>query len=182
MAIVYDRTLGAQTCSEHGREAFGQMRTTVGCWLCDGVTVARCAHNTPAVPELVSYGNGSHSWRMYNPCRECETERNAAEAAREAAKAAKAAALAASVTSNERRMFAMFAGRCSVCGGSFPAGADIAHNRSARSARHIGCCTAAPANGMRRLDCGHTLPAGSPLIMGASTGSACPDCYDRMSN
>lgn len=77
-------------------------------------------------------------------------------------------------------MFAMFAGRCSVCGGSFPAGADIAYNRAGRSARHIACGATAP--GMRRLDCGHTLPVGSVLIMAASTGSACPDCYDRMSD
>ena len=181
MAIVYDRTIEEQTCTEHGREAFGRMRATVACWLCDGVTVTRCAHGTPAVPELVTHGNGgSHSWRMNNYCVECEAERNAAEAAREAAKAAKVAALAASVTSNERRMFAMFAGRCSVCGGSFPAGADIAYNRAGRSARHIACGATAP--GMRRLDCGHTLPVGSVLIMAASTGSACPDCYDRMSN
>lgn len=32
---------------------------------------------------------------------------------------------------------------------------------------------------MRRCDCGHTVPVGS--VMGASLGTSCPDCYDRMS-
>ena len=182
MPITYDRTIGEQACTEHGIQALGRMRTTVRCWLCDGITPTRCAHGTAANPELVTYGNGSHSWRMYNPCRECEAERNAAEAAREAAVAAKAAALAASVTNNERRMASRFAGRCSMCGHSFPAGTDIAYNSATRSARHIACTVSPEAPGMTRLDCGHSVRAGSGLSMGTAHGSACPNCYDRMSD
>lgn len=33
---------------------------------------------------------------------------------------------------------------------------------------------------MVTLDCGHTVPSG--WSMGTSRGSACPDCYDRMSD
>lgn len=33
---------------------------------------------------------------------------------------------------------------------------------------------------MIRCSCGHTIPAS--LVMGASLGSCCPDCYDRMSD
>lgn len=33
---------------------------------------------------------------------------------------------------------------------------------------------------MVKCSCGHTVPKGS--VMSASLGSACPDCYDRMSN
>jgi hypothetical protein len=32
---------------------------------------------------------------------------------------------------------------------------------------------------MVKCSCGHTIPSGS--VMSASTGSSCPDCYDRMS-
>lgn len=31
-----------------------------------------------------------------------------------------------------------------------------------------------------RCDCGHTVPTGT--VMNASRGSACPDCYDQMSD
>lgn len=30
-----------------------------------------------------------------------------------------------------------------------------------------------------KCSCGHTIPSG--LVMSASMGSSCPDCYDRMS-
>ena len=33
---------------------------------------------------------------------------------------------------------------------------------------------------MRKCACGHTVPAA--LVMSASMGSSCADCYDRMSN
>ena len=33
---------------------------------------------------------------------------------------------------------------------------------------------------MVRCDCGHSTPVGT--AMNASTGTSCPDCYDRMSN
>jgi hypothetical protein len=32
---------------------------------------------------------------------------------------------------------------------------------------------------MKKCSCGHTIPASQ--VMSASTGSSCPDCYDRMS-
>ena len=35
------------------------------------------------------------------------------------------------------------------------------------------------ATRMIRCDCGHTVA--SNLVMSASTGTSCPDCYDRMS-
>ena len=33
---------------------------------------------------------------------------------------------------------------------------------------------------MVRCDCGHAAPAN--LVMNASLGTSCPDCYDKMSN
>ncbi len=33
----------------------------------------------------------------------------------------------------------------------------------------------------RRLDCGHVV-YWRAFVMGASLGSSCPDCFDRMSN
>jgi hypothetical protein len=33
---------------------------------------------------------------------------------------------------------------------------------------------------MTKCSCGHTVP--STLVMNASLGSSCPDCYDRMSD
>jgi hypothetical protein len=33
---------------------------------------------------------------------------------------------------------------------------------------------------MVRCDCGHTVP--SILVMNASLGTSCPDCYDEMSD
>lgn len=38
---------------------------------------------------------------------------------------------------------------------------------------------AAPPVKMVKCSCGHTIPSGS--VMSASLGSACPDCYDRLS-
>ena len=41
--------------------------------------------------------------------------------------------------------------------------------------------TATPGQVMKvRCDCGHTVPVGT--VMNASRGSACPDCYDQMSD
>ena len=37
----------------------------------------------------------------------------------------------------------------------------------------------APAVEMQACDCGHTIPRA--LVMNASMGTSCPDCYDRMS-
>ena len=34
----------------------------------------------------------------------------------------------------------------------------------------------------RKLDCGHTVKKGVGAVMNASTGTSCPDCYDRMSD
>lgn len=36
-----------------------------------------------------------------------------------------------------------------------------------------------PASNLVKCDCGHSVPR--RLVMSASLGSACPDCYDRMS-
>jgi hypothetical protein len=36
-----------------------------------------------------------------------------------------------------------------------------------------------PAPVMVKCSCGHSVPRGS--VMSASTGTSCPDCYDRMS-
>jgi len=33
---------------------------------------------------------------------------------------------------------------------------------------------------MKKCSCGHTIP--KTLVMSASMGSSCPDCYDKMSN
>ena len=33
---------------------------------------------------------------------------------------------------------------------------------------------------MRRCSCGHTIPEN--LVMSASMGTSCPDCYDKMSD
>lgn len=38
---------------------------------------------------------------------------------------------------------------------------------------------AAPPVKMVKCACGHTIPSGS--VMSTSTGTSCPDCYDRMS-
>lgn len=38
---------------------------------------------------------------------------------------------------------------------------------------------AAPPVKMVKCSCGHTIPSIS--VMSASTGSSCPDCYDRLS-
>ena len=40
--------------------------------------------------------------------------------------------------------------------------------------------SAKPAPSMTRCDCGHTVE--SINVMNASRGTACPDCYDRMSD
>jgi hypothetical protein len=37
----------------------------------------------------------------------------------------------------------------------------------------------APKIEMKKCACGHTVPAS--VVMSTSTGSSCPDCYDRMS-
>ena len=40
--------------------------------------------------------------------------------------------------------------------------------------------TPAPPEARKKCDCGHTIPVQS--VMNASLGSACPACYDRMSD
>jgi hypothetical protein len=52
-------------------------------------------------------------------------------------------------------------------------GAVIAARDAARRA-------ARPPVELVKCACGHTVPRGS--VMSASLGSACPDCYDRLSN
>lgn len=43
----------------------------------------------------------------------------------------------------------------------------------------IGRRRTAPPSTMVRCDCGHSVPFG--MVMSASFGTTCPDCYDRMS-
>jgi hypothetical protein len=53
-----------------------------------------------------------------------------------------------------------------------------AAERAARAARAAKTPVSAPVT-LHRCDCGHSVPRST--VMNTSTGTACPECYDRMS-